>query len=141
MAALKPYHSLLGDKMAIRLATRWIIALFAIPVALLLVLSGGTLAAQDKAETWEVEDITRGSATGQTGAKGYEHTNQYMHIKPVRIADNMEQVIQHPEQEKLAGEKLAALEKRFGKKPNVLIFITGDVGWLDPASISLCFCP
>ena len=118
--------------MAKHLTTRWLAVLFAIPVALLLVLPGGALAAPEKAETGKVEEITRGSVTGQTKAKGYDHPNQYMHVRPVQIADNMEPVIQHPEQEKLAKEKLAALEKRFGKKPNILIFITDDVGWLDP---------
>ena len=118
--------------MARRLSTTWITAWFAIPLALLLVLPGGALAAPDKAATGKAEDITRGSATGQTKARGYEHPNQYMHVRPVKIADNMEPVIQHPEQDKLAREKLAALEKRFGKKPNILIFITDDVGWLDP---------
>ena len=44
----------------------------------------------------------------------------------------MEPVIQHPEQEQAAREKLAALEKRFGKKPNILIFLMDDVGWMDP---------
>ena len=77
-------------------------------------------------------DITRGSVTGQTTAKGYDHPNQYLHIRPVPIAPNMEPVIPHPAQDQQARQKLAALEKRFGKKPNILIFITDDVGWLDP---------
>jgi arylsulfatase len=93
---------------------------------------GGSLAADQKAGPAKAQDITRGSVTGQTGAKGYDHPNQYMHVRPVTIADNMEPVIQHAEQDKLAKEKLAALEKRFGKKPNILIFIMDDVGWLDP---------
>jgi arylsulfatase len=110
---------------------RWAVLLSAIPVALL-VWPLGALGSPKKAETSKVEDITRGSVTGPTQAKGYEHPNQFMHMMPAKIADNMEPVIQHPDQEKLAKEKLAALEKRFGKKPNILIFITDDVGWLDP---------
>jgi len=78
------------------------------------------------------EQITRGSATGQTNAKGYSHPNQYLHVMPTKIADNMEPVILHPEQEKQVREKLAALEKRTGKKPNILIILTDDVGWMDP---------
>ncbi len=77
-------------------------------------------------------DITRGTITGSTTAKGYDHPNQYLHVRPQKIADNMEPVIKHEEQEKQAREKLAALEKRFGKKPNVLIFLMDDVGWMDP---------
>ena len=115
-----------------RINTARIAALFAISLALLLFLSGAALPGAEKSEPAKVEDISRGSVTGQTKAKGHEHPNQYMHLESIKIADNMEPVIQHPDQEKLAKEKLAALEKRFGKKPNILIFITDDVGWLDP---------
>lgn len=111
---------------------RRVAAFFAILLALLLVLAGGVPAAPEKAETRKVEEITRGAVTGQTQAKGYDHPNQFMHVQPKQIAENMEPVVQHPEQEKLAKEKLAALEKRFGRKPNILVFITDDMGWLDP---------
>jgi arylsulfatase A-like enzyme len=50
----------------------------------------------------------------------------------VQIAENMEPVITHPEQEAEAKKKLAALEKRAGKKPNILIFIMDNVGWGEP---------
>jgi len=76
--------------------------------------------------------ITRGAITGQTGARGYDHPNQYLHQPAVPIADNMEPVILHPDQEKEARSKLAALEKRFGKKPNILVYLLDDVGWMDP---------
>ena len=78
------------------------------------------------------EDITRGAVTGQTSAKGYDHPGQYLNVPPVKIADNMEPVIAHGDQDKQARQKLAALEKRFGKKPNILIFLMDDVGWMDP---------
>lgn len=78
------------------------------------------------------EEITRGSITGQTGAKGYNHPNQYLHLEPVSIADNMEPVVPHPDQEKEARDKLEAIEKRFGRKPNILIYLLDDVGWMDP---------
>lgn len=78
------------------------------------------------------QDITRGTTTGQTTAKGYDHPNQFLHMQPKQIADNMEPVIPHPDQEKEAQRKLADLAKRFGKKPNILIFLMDDVGWMDP---------
>jgi arylsulfatase A-like enzyme len=77
-------------------------------------------------------DITRGTITGQTPAPGYDHPGQYLHMQPTKIADNMEPVIVHPDQEKAARNKLQNLEKRFGKKPNILIFLMDDVGWMDP---------
>ena len=74
----------------------------------------------------------RGSATGPTTAKGYDHPGQYLHLQDVKPADNMYPVVQHPEQDAEARQKLAALEKRFGKKPNILIFLMDDVGYMDP---------
>ncbi len=106
--------------------------LWAMPLLVLLATPGATLAADQKVEPAKDQGITRGSVTGQTEAKGYDHPNQYLHMRPVKLADNMEPVMQHPEQDKLAQEKLAALEKRFGRKPNILIFLMDDVGWLDP---------
>ena len=74
----------------------------------------------------------RGSATGPTTAKGYSHPDQYIHMKDVKPADNMYPVIAHADQENQARQKLAALEKKFGKKPNILLFLLDDVGWMDP---------
>ncbi len=65
----------------------------------------------------------RGSSEGPITAKGYSHPNHFLHLKPVKPADNMYPVIPHPEQEKEARAKLAALERKTGKKPNILIFI------------------
>ena len=74
----------------------------------------------------------RGSATGPTSAKGYDHPGQYIHLQDVKPADNMYPVILHPEQDAEARKKLAALEQKTGKKPNILIFLMDDVGWMDP---------
>jgi arylsulfatase A-like enzyme len=82
--------------------------------------------------TATAEDIKRGTVTGETSAKGYDHPNEYIHLNAVQVADNMEPVMPHPEQEKAARTKLAELENRFGKKPNILIFLIDDVGWMDP---------
>lgn len=65
------------------------------------------------------------------GRAGYNHPNQYLHQQAKKIADNMEPVIQHPEQDARVKQKLAELEKKTGKKPNVLIFLTDDTGWFD----------
>ena len=70
----------------------------------------------------------RGSTTGPTDAPGYDHPNQFMHVKPTEIAKNMEPVIVHPKQLAEAKAKLA----KHGKKPNILVFLLDDVGWLDP---------
>ncbi len=54
-------------------------------------------------------------------------------IRPVvTIAPNMEFVIPHPNQAAEAKKKLEALEKRFDKKPNILIFLMDDLAWGDP---------
>jgi arylsulfatase len=74
----------------------------------------------------------RGSTDGPTKAKGYDHPDQFIHLKDVQPADNMYPVVPHPEQERQAREKLAALEQKTGKKPNILIFLLDDVGWMDP---------
>jgi arylsulfatase A-like enzyme len=74
----------------------------------------------------------RGSATGPTTAPGYDHPGQYIHIQDVKPADNMYPVVQHLEQDKNAQEKLAALAAKTGKKPNILVFLLDDVGWMDP---------
>jgi arylsulfatase len=74
----------------------------------------------------------RGSATGPTSAKGYSHPDQFLTVKDVQPADNMYPVVPHLEQDKQARDKLAALEKKVGKKPNILIFLLDDVGWMDP---------
>lgn len=74
----------------------------------------------------------RGAATGPTTAKGYDHPGQYVQLQDVKPADNMYPVILHPEQDTEARTKLAALEQKTGKKPNILFFLMDDVGWMDP---------
>ena len=74
----------------------------------------------------------RGTATGPTTAPGYSHPGQYAHVQDVKPADNMYPVVPHPEQDAEARRKLAALEQKTGKKPNLLIFLMDDVGWMDP---------
>ena len=78
------------------------------------------------------EENIRGDATGPTTAPGYNHPEQYMHLKAVKPAPNMYPVIRHAAQEKETAEKLAALAEKTGKKPNILIFLLDDVGWMDP---------
>jgi len=74
----------------------------------------------------------RGATTGPTTAPGFSHPEQYMHLKAVKPADNMYPVIQHPDQDKAAAAKLEALAAKTGKKPNIMIFLLDDVGWMDP---------
>jgi arylsulfatase len=101
-------------------------------VTLLLALPVAAQPAPVKSEAGKAPEITRGAITGQTMAHGYMHPNEYMTVRPVKIAGNMEPVIVHPGQDKEAQAKLTALEKRLGKKPNILIFLTDDMGWMDP---------
>jgi len=56
--------------------------------------------------------VTRGTATGQSTAKGYDHPNEYITVQDVKPAPNMYPVVQHPEQDKAARDKLAALQKK-----------------------------
>lgn len=49
----------------------------------------------------------------------------------VQIAANMEPVIPHDEQATAARKKLAALERKTGKKPNILIYLMDNVGYGD----------
>jgi len=74
----------------------------------------------------------RGATTGPTDAPGYDHPNQYMVTKPTEIAKNMEPVIVHKKQLEEAKAKLTKQFAKTGKKPNFLIFLLDDVGWLDP---------
>lgn len=75
---------------------------------------------------------TRGAATGPTTARGYDHPDQYVHIQDVKPADNMYPVVLHPEQDRAARDKLAAQAQKAGKKPNIMIFLLDDVGWIGP---------
>lgn len=52
----------------------------------------------------------RGSADGPTTAPGFDHPGQYLHVKDVKLADNMYPVVQHPEQ-----DEIGAYIKRSGK--------------------------
>ena len=36
------------------------------------------------------------------------------------------------EEDKAIEQKLAALEKKFGKKPNIIFILTDDIGWGEP---------
>ena len=49
----------------------------------------------------------------------------------VEIAPNMEKVIPHDAQAAEAQKKLADLEKKTGKKPNILVFLMDNVGYGD----------
>ena len=78
------------------------------------------------------QENIRGATTGPTTVPGFSHPEQYLHLQDVKPADNMYPVVPHLDQDKAARDKLAALEAKTGKKPNVLIFLMDDVGWMDP---------
>ncbi len=52
--------------------------------------------------------------------------------RSVRTAENREPAIPRPEQDKVVVAKLAALEKKSGKKPNILWIVVDDMGYGDP---------
>ena len=65
------------------------------------------------------------------GLAGYNHPNQYIHKAPTQIADNMEPMMMHPDQQAEMNRKLEALRRKTGKKPNVFVFLLDDVAWSD----------
>lgn len=52
--------------------------------------------------------------------------------RAVKTSENFEAAIPHPEQDKLTSNKLADLEKKTGKKPNIVWLIVDDMGYGDP---------
>jgi arylsulfatase len=87
--------------------------------------------AQDTQASGVVAGPGMAGPTKVEGWPGYNQPNQYISRSPVAIAENMEPVIQHPDQDAQARQKLVALEQRAGKKPNVMIFLLDDIGWAD----------
>lgn len=52
--------------------------------------------------------------------------------KAVRTSETMEPALAFPGQDRTAAEKLAELQKRIGRKPNIVWFLIDDMGWGDP---------
>jgi len=52
-------------------------------------------------------------------------------IETVSVGRSREPVFSHPAQAEAAARKLADLERRTGRKPNILIVLMDDVGWGD----------
>jgi arylsulfatase len=52
--------------------------------------------------------------------------------RAVMVNDHQQPYIPRPEQDKQAMQKLAALEKKTGRKPNILWIVVDDMGWGDP---------
>ncbi len=49
-----------------------------------------------------------------------------------RTAENYEPAIPHPSQDKIVAQKLADLQKKTGKKPNIVWLVIDDMGYGDP---------
>lgn len=71
------------------------------------------------------------SVTG-VGVPGVHGAEDGLVAVTVQSVPSMEPAIPHPDQAAEAARKLAALEAKTGKKPNILIFLMDDVGWGDP---------
>ncbi len=52
--------------------------------------------------------------------------------RSVRIVDNMEPAIPHPEQQETVAERLTRFEQASGQKPNIVWLIIDDMGYGDP---------
>ena len=74
----------------------------------------------------------RGAATGPTTAPGFSHPDQFMHLKDVKPADNMEPVIAASQAGQGGARPSWPRKAKTGKKPNFLVFLLDDVGWMDP---------
>lgn len=72
------------------------------------------------------------AATAARLPRRQAQTSDPLAAQTVQVAENMEPVIPHPEQQAETQQKLAALEQKTGKKPNILIFLMDNVGWGDP---------
>ncbi|WP_395665977.1 sulfatase-like hydrolase/transferase [Methylocella sp.] len=59
-------------------------------------------------------------------SKGWDRT--------VRTADYLEPAIPHPDQDRAVRDKLAQLEAKTGRKPNILIVLVDDMGYGDPGA-------
>ncbi|HET6537561.1 MAG TPA: sulfatase-like hydrolase/transferase [Sphingopyxis sp.] len=102
--------------------------------AIALILGGGQFVLAPSADAQRSAEIRGPGMAGpiKRGDKpGYDFQDQYMGIPAKIIAENMEPVMYHPDQQDEARRKLAELEKKTGKKPNILVFILDDVGWMD----------
>lgn len=54
--------------------------------------------------------------------------------KAVRTSETMEPALSFPEQEKSAARKLADLQAKTGKRPNIVWLLVDDMGWGDPGT-------
>jgi len=65
-------------------------------------------------------------------APSFGHSQASSLSRAVRTAENLEPAIPREEQDKSVIRKLAALEQRTGKKPNIVWIIIDDMGYGDP---------
>ena len=75
------------------------------------------------AGTVHAQDNIRGDTTGPTTAPGFSHAEQYMHVTDVKPAPNMYPVVHHPELDKNAADKLAALDRLVERQPRAVPYI------------------
>ena len=59
-------------------------------------------------------------------------TNAQNFNRAIKTSDNFEPAIPHPEQERELTTKLKDLEKKTGKKPNIVWIVVDDMGYGDP---------
>lgn len=102
--------------------------------AVSLLAAAGHLVLAGPANAQSVGDVRGAGNSGpikRGNLPGYDYQDQYIGVPGKVLAANMEPVVGHPDQAGEAQQKLAALEKRTGKKPNIIVFVLDDVGWMD----------
>ena len=62
----------------------------------------------------------------------YSQVTPLSKAKVISGKENWQPSVPHPEQDKLAAQKLAELQKKTGKKPNIVWFVIDDMGFGDP---------
>ncbi|SIN70020.1 sulfatase-like hydrolase/transferase [Algoriphagus halophilus] len=65
---------------------------------------------------------------------GYFESNAQSFNRAIKTVENFEPSIPHPEQDKDITQKLAELEKKTGKKPNIVWIIIDDLGYGEPGA-------